>query len=122
MKCIEHWYMQLYFQLKIQITKSAYTDYWWAASGAYVSEGPPDLIQHTTIFIISFFSFVVGSESVMAFPSPTVTRRARLGRVAPLGRPWSVYKSDVECLFVSLNGQMTLKVKVNASHFQYQLR
>ena len=48
--------------------------------------------------------------------------RARLGRVAPLGRPRSVYKSDVECRFVSRNGQMTLKVKVNASHFQYQLR
>ena len=34
------------------------------------------------------------------------------------------YKSDVECRFVSRNGQMTLKVKgkVNASHFLYQLR
>ena len=48
--------------------------------------------------------------------------RARLGRVAPLGQPRSVYKRDVECRFVSRNGQMTLKVKVNASHFQYQLR
>ena len=46
--------------------------------------------------------------------------RVRLGRVAPLGRPISVYKSDVECHFVSVNGQMALKVKVNASHFQYQ--
>ena len=48
--------------------------------------------------------------------------RARLGRVAPLGRPRSVYKNNVECRFFSRNGQMTLKVKVNASHSQYQLR
>ena len=47
--------------------------------------------------------------------------RARLRRVAPLGRPRSEYKSNIECRFVSRNGQMTLKVKVNASHFQYQL-
>ena len=40
--------------------------------------------------------------------------RARLGRVAPLGRPRSVYKSNVECSFLSRNdGQTTLKVKVN---------
>ena len=48
--------------------------------------------------------------------------RACLGRVAPLGRPRSVYKSNVECRFVSQNGQMTLKDKVNASYFQYQLQ
>ena len=48
--------------------------------------------------------------------------RARFGRVAPLGRPRPVSKSDVECRFVSPNGQMTLKVKVNASHFQYHLQ
>ena len=50
--------------------------------------------------------------------------RARLGRVAPLGRPSSVYKSNIECsFFFSQNdGQMTLKVKVNDCHFQYQLR
>ena len=47
-----------------------------------------------------------------------VITRARLGRVAPLGRPRSVYKSDVECRFVSRNGQILLKVKANASHFQ----
>ena len=46
---------------------------------------------------------------------------ARLGRVTPLGQPWSVYKSDVECRFLSWNGQMTLKVKVNDFHFQYYL-
>ena len=46
---------------------------------------------------------------------------ARLGRVTPLGQPWSVYKSDVECRFLSRNGQMTLKVKVNDFHFQYYL-
>ena len=77
MKCIEHWYMQLYFQLKIQITKSAYTDYWWAAIGVYVSEflkGTPDLIMHTTIFIISFFSLFDDNESVMAYPATTVTK------------------------------------------------
>ena len=51
-----------------------------------------------------------------------VKTKARLGRVAPLGRPRSVYKSEVECRFVSRNDEMTLKVKVNASHFQYQLR
>ena len=45
-----------------------------------------------------------------------LTTRARLGRVAPLGRPRSVYRSDVECRFVSRNGHMTLKVKVNASN------
>ena len=48
--------------------------------------------------------------------------RVRLGCLAPLGRPRPVYKSDVECCFVSRNGQMTLKVKVNAFHFHYQLR
>ena len=51
-----------------------------------------------------------------------VMTRARLGREAPLGRPRTVYKSDVECHFVSQNGQMTLKNKVNASYFQYQLQ
>ena len=45
--------------------------------------------------------------------------KARLGHVAPLGRPRSVYKSDIECPFVSQNDQMTLKDKVNASYFQY---
>ena len=44
-----------------------------------------------------------------------------MGRVAPFGGPRSMYKSDVECRFVSRNGQMSLKVKVNASYFQYQL-
>ena len=56
---------------------------------------------------------------------PWVKRRtrARLGRVAPLGRPRSVYKSTIECSFFSRNdSQMTLKVKVNDPHFQYQLR
>ena len=35
----------------------------------------------------------------------------------PLGRPRSVYKNNVECRFLSQNGQMTLKVKVNDLHF-----
>ena len=35
--------------------------------------------------------------------------------------PRPVYKSNVEWFFFSKNCQMTLKVKVNASHFQYQL-
>ena len=49
--------------------------------------------------------------------------RACLGHVAPLGRPKSVYKSNIEYSFLSRNdGQMTLKVKFNYSHFQYQLR
>ena len=48
--------------------------------------------------------------------------RSRLGGVIPLGRPRSVHKSDVECRFLSRNGQMTVKVKVNDPHFQYQLR
>ena len=48
--------------------------------------------------------------------------RARLGRVAPLGRPRSVYKSNIECCFLSQNDGQTLKVKVNDLHFQYQLR
>ena len=48
--------------------------------------------------------------------------RARLGRVIPLGRPRSVYKSNVESSFLSQNdGQMTLKVKDNYSHIQHQL-
>ena len=50
-----------------------------------------------------------------------MSARARLGRVAPLGWLRSVFKSDVECRFVHRNGQMALKVKVNASHVQYQL-
>ena len=49
--------------------------------------------------------------------------RARLGRVATLDQPRSVYKSNVQCSFLSRNdGQMTLKVKVNDFHFQYQPR
>ena len=49
--------------------------------------------------------------------------RACLGHVAPLGRPKSVYKSNIEYSFLSRNdGQMTLKVKFNYPHFQYQLR
>ena len=50
-----------------------------------------------------------------------VKTRASLGHVAPLGWPRSIYKGDIECRFVSRNGQMTLKVRVNTSHFQYQL-
>ena len=68
--------------------------------------------------------------------------RARLVRVAPLCRPRSLYKSNVECRFLCENdGQihyklsrrqvmfprissqmtnMTLKVRVNDLHFQYQ--
>ena len=33
-----------------------------------------------------------------------------------------VYKSDAECRLLSLNGQMTLKVKVNYLDFQYHLK
>ena len=51
----------------------------------------------------------------------TYDTRARFGPVAPLGRPRSVHKSDVEYCFVSRNSQMALKVKVNAYHFQYWL-
>ena len=51
-----------------------------------------------------------------------IRTRARLGHVTSLGGPRSVYKSDIECRFLSQNGQMTLKVKVNDSHFEYQLR
>ena len=48
-------------------------------------------------------------------------KRARSGRVKPLGRPKWVFKNGVECRFLSRNGQMTLKVKVNGPHFQQQL-
>ena len=48
--------------------------------------------------------------------------RARLGCVAPLGRPRSVYKSNAECSFLSRNDGQILMVKVNDRHFQYQLR
>ena len=48
--------------------------------------------------------------------------RARLRDVAPLGWPRSVYKREVECRFVCQNCLMALKVKVNTSYFQYQLR
>ena len=44
---------------------------------------------------------------------PQNKTRARLRRVTPLGQPRSVYKSDVECSFLSRSGQTTLKVKVN---------
>ena len=40
----------------------------------------------------------------------TKINQARLGRATPLGQPRSVYKSDVECCFLSRNGWMTLKV------------
>ena len=58
----------------------------------------------------------------LGLPYIAVLTRARLGRVTPLGRPRSVYKSDIECRFLSRKGQMTLKVMVNDSHFQYHLR
>ena len=45
--------------------------------------------------------------------------RARLRLVAPLGWPRSVYKSNVECNFLSRNDGQTLKIKVNYLHFQY---
>ena len=51
----------------------------------------------------------------------TKMTRACLGLVALLHRPRSVYRSNVECSFLSRNdGQMTLKIKVNDPHFQYQ--
>ena len=37
------------------------------------------------------------------------TTRARLGRVTPLGRPRSVYKSIIECRFLSRNGPNDLE-------------
>ena len=52
----------------------------------------------------------------------TMNTRAHLGCVTPLGWPRSVYKSGVECHFLSRNGQMTMKVKVNDPNFQYMLR
>ena len=45
--------------------------------------------------------------------------RARLRRVATIGRPRSVYKNNVECSFLSRNdGQMALMIKVNDLHLQ----
>ena len=56
------------------------------------------------------------------YPANIITKWASLGHVTPLGQPSSVYKSNVECRFVSLNGQMTLKVRINDPHFQYYWR
>ena len=47
--------------------------------------------------------------------------KSTFGMCNTFGRSRSVYKSDVEYRFLSPNGQMTLKVKVNGLHFQYQL-
>ena len=49
-------------------------------------------------------------------------KQEHVGRVAPLGQPRSVYKSNVECSFLSGNDGQTLKIKVNDLHFQYQPR
>ena len=51
--------------------------------------------------------------------------RARLGRVTPLDRPRSIYKSEVEGCFSEFwvnIAKFTLKVNVNDPHFQYLLR
>ena len=56
------------------------------------------------------------------FIGPLFQTRARLGRVAPLGRPRSVYKSNVEHSFLSRNDGQILNVKINDLHFQYRMR
>ena len=56
-----------------------------------------------------------------SFGLPDITK-ARLGHVTPLDHPRSVYKRDVECRFLSRNGQMTLNVKVKAPYFKCQLK
>ena len=48
--------------------------------------------------------------------------RARLGRVTPLGRPRSVYKSDVECRFFSQNGKGPWRSRSMTFILSYQLR
>ena len=51
--------------------------------------------------------------------------KSTLGRVPPLGRPRSVYKSDIECHFLEFWIEMAKwpwRSEVNDLHFQYQLR
>ena len=53
----------------------------------------------------------------------TDLNKSTLEYVTPLSQPRSVHKCNVEGCFLGIlsqNGQMTLKVKVNNPHFQYQ--
>ena len=62
--------------------------------------------------ILTHWGLCILSSILKTSLSNALLTKARLGRVAPLGRPRSVYKSNLECHFVSHNGQIALK----ASH------
>ena len=56
-----------------------------------------------------FLRIEVSSESFLV----QYKNKSTFGCATPLGRPRSVYNSDIECHFLLWNGQMTLKVSVN---------
>ena len=58
------------------------------------------------------------TKDLMSWPCSKIWyTRAHLGRVAPLGQARSVYKSNVECIFLSRNdGQMTSIFNTNWEH------
>ena len=93
---------------------------WWLAACLL-----PSRYVHQHIIIVNWkpgYKFWRG-EITIKINTFSFKTRARLRRVAPLGRPRSVYKGNVESSFLSQNNsQMTLKIKVNDIHFRSQLR
>ena len=59
----------------------------------------------------------ISQEISTAFWAPSQYTRAHLGCVAPLGRPRSVLKNNVDYNFLCRNDGQTLKAKVNNLHF-----
>ena len=86
------------------------------------------MLLQIILYKSSFNSLLINHEIANIFlmylhqTSWQILTRARSERVTPLGRLNSVYNGDIEYRFLRRNGQMTLKVKVNDLHFQYQLR
>ena len=72
------------------------------------------------IYEVGLMSILTTLHCIYTFTCPwQASTRACLGHVAPIGRPRSVYKSNVECSFLNRNdGQMTLKFKANDLNFQ----
>ena len=90
----------------------------------------PDLCGHMALqghneTILSYSSSISGYHiCIMCILASTPTCSASNSlepysqeHVTRLGWPRSVYKSNVECRFLSRNGQITLKVKANDLHF-----
>ena len=65
------------------------------------------------------------NENLHTWKDKSLYKTSTLGSITPLSLPRSVYKSDIECYFLEFwvkVFKMTLKAKVNNTHFQYQQR